>query len=314
MDTKLNSAWVQVAANKYKCCPPKHSDNKIYDCTLPKIGRVRNGEIRFEILPVGEVSPDFHIAILFRKNGEKYLGAGLGGWGSYYSVFNRTLQGFIRMPMGSINSVQRDKKYSFSLEYRGGFLVQFKLNEELLLPFQGFSFRDSLASTMSNGNIGLYSYGNSQASLSLRVSKKPARCFIITNIDGDGGMDTTRRRKRFKKILGSEVELLDSRDLTRESPLMAKIKSAIVEADLVIADFGLGTPRPNVFYETGIAHSVGVPTIHIGPKAKLFHNRKRVPSDMRSQFYVMEEEIDAKLGLTVKAILEKHHRNAEYLD
>ena len=275
---------------------------------------MRNGEIRFDILPVGEISRDFHIAVLIRKNGEKYLGAGLGGWGGYYSVFNRTLQGFIRMPMGSLNSVQKNKKYSFSIEYQGGFLVQLKLNDELLLPFQDFSFKGSLASTMSNGHVGLYSYGSSQAKLSLKVIKKRARCFVITNINGNNGKITSQRRKRFERILGNEVELLDSRDLTRESPLMTKIKSALVEADLVIADFGLGTPRPNVFYETGIAHSVGVPVIHIGPKNKLFRDPKIVPSDMRSQFYILEEEIDCKLGATVEKILESHHRKAEYLD
>lgn len=238
----------------------------------------------------------------------------MGGWGSYYSVFNRTLQGFIRMPMGNLNSVQKNKKYSFNMEYRGGFLVQLKLNDELLLPFQDFSFKGSLASTMSNGHVGLYSYGSSQANLSLKVNRKPARCFIITNINGDNGAITTQRRERFKKILGNEVELLDSRDLTRERPLMTKIKSAIVEADLVIADFGLGTPRPNVFYETGIAHSIGVPVIHIGPKTKLFKNPRIVPSDMRSQFYILEEEINNKLKITAEKILESHHRNAGYLD
>lgn len=307
--------WQQIEEGKFVSVTPSEGPGDgIHDCSLPQYGLVRNSRILFQIKALSSVH-NFHAAVLFRKNGTKYLGAGLGGWNSLYSVFNRTLQGFMRLPLGSEQAIQKDRDYKFELEFRSGHLTNFKVDGEVIFPFNSLSLRDSLGSTVRFGHIGLYAYGETKAQVTLKVDALPARAFVVTNIDGKNGSKTNTRRDRFRSILEErgikDIEFLDSRDLTRERPLMVKIGRAISDSDFTIVDLGLGKPRGNVFYETGIAHSLGIPTVHVGPKATAF--AKVVPSDLKAQFFVLEEELETKLPATVQAILDTPSGEFDYL-
>jgi len=288
----------------------------MHDCTVPELGIIRNALVKFDV-EVRSGPTNFHAAVLFRKNGKDYLGAGLGGWNSYYSVFYRNyLRGFTRLAIGSEADIQKGRTYRFELEFRSGTLRNLKKDGESLFP--PLSLRDSFECDLLRGHVGVYAYDRTSARVSLDVRKTPNRCFIITNINGPLGAETTKRRRLFAKYLPAEtfnLEFMDSRDLTREHPLMPKIRQAIVESDIVIIDLGrpLGRPRPNVYYELGIAHSVGVPTIHIGPSQASFANKRIVPSDLRSQYFILEEEIKPKLVLTVQKILDVHRGSFNYL-
>lgn len=288
----------------------------IHDCTVPEFGMIRNALVKFDV-EVRSEPTNFHAAVLFRKNGKDYLGAGLGGWNSYYSIFYRSYtQGFTRIAVGSESHIQKGRTCKFEVEFRSGILHAFKKDGESLLPT--FSFRDSLACNLRLGHIGVYAYDRTQVRLFLDVCERPNRCFVITNINGALGKETTKRRRIFERLLPNKyykLEFNDSRDLTREHPLMPKIRQAIVESDVVIVDLGraLGGPRPNVYYELGIAHSIGVPTIHIGPSQARFSDKRIVPSDLRSQYFILEEEIKAKLAPTVKGILDAHAGSFNYL-
>jgi hypothetical protein len=291
-------------------------EDGMHDCTVPELGIIRNASVKFDI-EVKSGPTNFHAAVLFRKNGKDYLGAGLGGWNSYYSVFSRgNTRGFTRIAIGGESQIQEGRTYKCEIEFHSGILHVFKKDGESLLPM--FSFRDSLASDLRLGHIGVYAYNLTWARLYLDILKKPNRCFVITNINGALGRETTKRRRIFERLLPPKsfnLEFCDSRDLTREHPLMPKIRQAIIESDIVIVDLGraLGEPRPNVYYELGIAHSVGVPTIHIGPSQTKFSNKQIVPSDLRSQYFILDEEINSKLSATVKGILDAHAGGFNYL-
>ena len=306
----ISSYWSQIDENRYEN-QVGQKDDVFLDCTLTPMGLYRNAQIKFSI-EVLSVPQGFHAAVLFRKNGLQYLGAGLGGWASYYSLFHRTQDGgFIGLPRDREHKIQQGKTYHFEIEVQSGFVRSMTMNDETLFP-STISIRDSLGANLRNGHIGLYAYDQTRARIELTVTRRPTRCFIITNIDGKQGRCTDQRRQRFESIINDpEIEFLDSRDLSREHPLMSKIRQAIMESDAVLADFGLGDPRPNVYYETGIAHSVGVPIVHVGPRMKKLSCS--IPSDMKAQFYILEEELDTKLPLTFKTILDANAESFDYL-
>ena len=253
----------------------------MYECTLCEAGLVRNARVDVSITPKSDPN-GFHAALLLRKNGIQCIAIGLGGWGSYFSVFHRTNSGgLIYVPRDSSDRIRKGQIYHFSAVLRSGFLTDLSLNGETVFPTP-ISLRDSLQCSLHFGSVGLYAYGLTRAEVQFSVEKLPSRCFVVTNIDGPGGKDTDARRRRLGRLLKPlNVEISDSRDLTRDHPLMKKIHTAIAEADFVIVDFGLGEPRGNVYYEAGIAHSCGVPTVHIGPASERFGDL--VPSDLKAQ-------------------------------
>jgi len=283
----------------------------INDCTLLHYGVIRNARIQFEITILDGSAP-FHAAILFRKNGDQYLGAGVGGWSSQYSLFARSREAIgSGCIIGRGTSIERRRVYKFELEFRAGYIWRFSVDGENQFSAP-LSIQDTLRSPLSRGHLGLYTYGSTKARINfVKVDQLPNRCFVITNINDK----TYARRRRLAGILRKydcklKCELLDARDLRRERPLMRKIKEGIISSDFVIADFGFQDPRPNVLYETGIAHSLGVPTIHLAPRAKDFD--KIVPSDLKAQFFILEEELDKELPKTAQEIIESCSGNFDY--
>lgn len=99
--------------------------------------------------------------------------------------------------------------------------------------------------------------------------------------------------------LGYEVNKADSIDSHRN--ILEDIVKGISDADLLIAD--LTTSNPNVFYEVGIAHGLGIPTYLIT------QDLEEVPFDLRA-YEIMEystefTEID-KLEEELREVGEKH--------
>lgn len=280
----------------------------INDCTLPRFGILRNARLTCTIELLNEVD-DVHAAVLFRKNGSEYLGAGLGGWRSNYSLFVRNRAGIVGYPIGVESNISRGQDYEITIEFRAGLITHFSTNGENLI-LDPVSIWDTLHSALARGHVGLYTWNVTQARFGLSVERLPNRCFVITNIN-EG---TLSRRNRLTALLQSqriECELIDATGLRHERPLMRKIKEGITSADFVIADFGFQKPRNNVFYETGIAHSLGVPTIHLGPSGAEFD--KVVPSDLKAQFFILEHELDQELPATVRKILLCALGNYDYL-
>ena len=275
--------------------------------TLLGYGTIRNAEIDFSIKIISPQT-SIHAAILFRKNGDYYLGAGVGGWSSQFSLMARNKTGIIGFPIGQEYSIQSNKNYDCKVTFESGFITNFECyNEKLIID--NFSIRDSLGSGLSSGKIGLYSWNKTVAEISLSVKKLPIVGFVITNFDSG----KEKRRKKLLEILKNnniDCKLIDADELTQEHPLMVKIKEGIIKSDFIISDFG-PEPRPNVYYETGIAHSLGLPTIHIGVDQSQFN--EIVPSDLRAQFFILEHEIDKKLPNTVKEILNNNFGIYNYI-
>lgn len=141
---------------------------------------------------------------------------------------------------------------------------------------------------------------------------EPSLCFPVFGRPGDHLAQTdvfvlmpfsTDLRSVYEKCLVPSVEALRltvarADDFYTSSALMTDIWSAIHASSLVIADC---TGRnPNVFYELGIAHTVGVPTMMISQA------EGDIPSDLRHlRYYVYHQSPPGfvQLGETVRRVL-----------
>ena len=98
------------------------------------------------------------------------------------------------------------------------------------------------------------------------ASKK--RCFVIGPI---GNVESETRRNANNLFLGlikpaietfgSEFELIRADQITDPGSITEQVITAVIDADLVIAD--LSEHNPNAFYELGIRHAVQKPVIHV---------------------------------------------------
>jgi len=95
----------------------------------------------------------------------------------------------------------------------------------------------------------------------------PRKCFLISPIGEEGSSVRTRSDLMRRLIVEASLvpEIVDhverADDHTNPGEITPVIVSAILEADLVVAD--LTDANPNVYYELAIAHAYGKPTVHI---------------------------------------------------
>ena len=135
------------------------------ESTLLGYNSIRNAEIDFKI-KILSYSPSIHAAILFRKNGDFYLGAGVGGWGSKFSLMARIKNSIIGFPIGKESSIKIDTDYNFKVRFESGYITKFNCNNEDLI-IENLSIKDSLGVGLTTGNIGLYAWDKTKSEISL---------------------------------------------------------------------------------------------------------------------------------------------------
>jgi uridine kinase len=99
------------------------------------------------------------------------------------------------------------------------------------------------------------------------------RCFVVMSFDRDFDLVYERGIKRAIEDEGLTCIRMDDDALPKNIP--TRIVRELIEADLVIAD--LTDSSPNVYYELGIAHTLGNKTIIISQQLD------RLPFDVRSE-------------------------------
>ncbi|NWF68507.1 MAG: hypothetical protein HXY40_05425 [Chloroflexi bacterium] len=139
-------------------------------------------------------------------------------------------------------------------------------------------------------------------------------CFLIGPMSDDelGEKARLRRLKTALKPLLAEFgySVRHPWDLLKRDRIMHSVIEAIDRADLVIAD--LTGNNPNVFYELGICHSLGVPTILVREKPKRGESAALLPFDIRDFVYI---DIDIAKAQDIRERLrnkiEEIHRQIE---
>jgi len=97
------------------------------------------------------------------------------------------------------------------------------------------------------------------------MNTKPL-CFVIMPFGKDGSPERERYNTVYeyiirKPILDKGFECIRGDEIPEFGPIPEQIKTKLVDADLVVAD--LSGRNPNVFYELGFRHAMGIPSISI---------------------------------------------------
>jgi hypothetical protein len=115
------------------------------------------------------------------------------------------------------------------------------------------------------------------------LEEKQRRCFVLIPSSGEfedtfqfGIVEAANRHGYLCERLDAEI---------MSGSLLQQIIRRIASADLVIVD--LSQANPNIYYELGIVHSLGVPTI------LLLRKSERIPFDIRDQHLIIYESISS---------------------
>jgi len=97
------------------------------------------------------------------------------------------------------------------------------------------------------------------------MNTKP-QCFVIMPFGKDGSPERERYNTAYeyiirKPILDKGFECIRGDEIPEFGPIPEQIKKRLFDADLVVAD--LSGRNPNVFYELGFRHAMGIPCISI---------------------------------------------------
>jgi hypothetical protein len=90
------------------------------------------------------------------------------------------------------------------------------------------------------------------------VAKPHPKCFIIMPF-GNRDLEDLYNEFILPVLDTCELECARGDDIFGSNVVMEDVRAAIANADLVIAD--LSGQNPNVFYEVGIAHTLGKPVL-----------------------------------------------------
>jgi hypothetical protein len=108
----------------------------------------------------------------------------------------------------------------------------------------------------------------------------PKRAFVIMPFDAE--FDAVYKDLLAKPLEDAGYIVRRADDVNTRQNVLADVVRGIAEADLLVAD--LTTLNPNVFYELGLAHSMGVPTVLVAHQDA----SEDIPFDLRqyrTEFY-----------------------------
>ena len=300
----MENGWKQVHAKAWNFTGRGLHEPKAYCFSPVNVPDHRNADLQFTIQFHGGPK-DYHAALCFRMFDMQHCyGVGLGGWSGEYSFFKHSDLGFEPHYFGDEGSIEPGKEYGFKLRFRSNRLESFALLQPKRIQILTEKVLDR---ALMRGGIGVYAYGG-QTKVTVRLKKYHnlgLRAFMLAPIDGK----LKGKLRLVKEILGKRNILLKvyhSDRIETHPSLMSTIMKWILKSDFVISWFQNGL-RENVAYETGIAHALNIPTIHV-----IDHVCKR-PSDLGSQFFVRESELERKLPIDINAIMNMHINDVHYI-
>ena len=133
----------------------------------------------------------------------------------------------------------------------------------------------------------------------MQLYKRPKiRCFLIIPLDRENRIIRESIRNALRKAQGILISL-ENINMSGE-PWQLVVSSEINRADLVVAE--VSKPNPNIFYEIGLAHAMGKPTV--------FLIEKKV-SDIPLSLSGIEYFVYTK---TPKGIAELQHRFIRFIE
>lgn len=243
----------------------------------------------------------------------RYYAFGIGGWDFNYSVFYTKPMMDAYRPWEVCGQHGDEKIRAEQYEF------------DLSVRILGSSFdcyvNDTRVFTMTlppdahyqNGNVGLYAYVDSPVTFSnVWLRTEPLRCFIVSPINSKFDEDVYNPlKKEIEELrIGDHCVKCDRADQnTRSEPFIRTIIEKMKTANItvVLVPGKKDSPRnrnENVFYELGMAHSMGLPTIIYAK------DYRRMPANLRHLNIITDKK---RLLDSVQDVLSKDEYSQVYV-
>lgn len=244
----------------------KDGDSSVYSSTQEEVAshglalfahELEDGQVEAEIELTGDVEHGGAM-IVFRANGqEKYYAAGIGGWDNAYSLFEGSNLRTTRLAgVGSNANIEINRKYKLKIVLEGQkvdiFVDSIKVISYPNLPRQTgtsvgmFCFRALDKVTFSN----------------YKVSSSRPKAFVAMQFSDPYNEVYRDAVEPLVREIGFDPLRID--DVHGPGIIINDIRNSLSESSIVIAE--ISERNPNVFYELGVAHALGKPTVLLAAK------------------------------------------------
>jgi len=220
---------------------------------------LEDGEIEVDI----ELSGDGDLKhagamIVFRANGqEKYYAAGIGGWDSAYSLMEAEHLRFTRLAgVGSNSNVEPNRTYRVRVVLEGQkvdvFVDSIKVISYPNLPRQ------------TGTSVGMFCFRGSTKVIfaNYKVSSSRPKAFVAMQFSEPYNEVYRDAVEPLVKEIGFDTLRVD--DVYGPGIIINDIINNLSEASIVIAE--ISEKNANVYYELGLAHALGKPTVLMAAK------------------------------------------------
>lgn len=277
--------------------------------------RMVNGELRAKIridqtqFGPSAAPPNCHAALVTRfLDGSRYYAFGIGGWGYEWSAFFRHTSDADYSPwhVGGRHGDERSRtRFEYDMSFRVvGSVIDCRINDTRV--FQGTI---PAMAHYQNGQVGLYAYEDTPVTFSdVELYLAPLNVFIVSPINKEFDRSVYQEVEASLeklKIGAHSVKCRRADQLSRSEPFIRTIVEEMKSANVTVVLLPGANDEPpnrneNVFYELGMAHALGLPTIIYA------ESHLRAPADLRHLNIITSKD---KLVDAVREVLSKDQYN-----
>lgn len=263
----LHGTWEVIQKGRAVRCSRKGATPGEFGHALALLGEtLKDGVVECRVR-VGEWGPGSAAMIIFRANGEhSYYAAGLGGGDNAYSILRPTESyGFAPLAKtGSTTNVEPNREYHLRLVFAGQ-RVLFFVDGVQVLEYGGVEISTGL-------NLGFLCVlpGEEVVFSDMTASGADPKAFVVMQFSSPYNEVYRDAIEPLVREIGFEPLRVD--DIFEPTIIINDIKNQVAEASIVIAE--ITEANPNVYYEVGLSHAMGKPTI------LLAHRGTKLPFDV----------------------------------
>jgi len=195
----------------------------------------------------------------YRSPSERYVMAGVGGWGFAYAIgeFEPAVGWRHLAGAGDQQNLSDQRQYEIRVAISG---------QRISLTTDGVRVLDRvLDRPLTGGQVGLFAFGEGPVGFSkIQVDQTPGTVFVVMQF-------SEPYKQLYEEVIRPVAERFKLRayhvgEVFGPGMILHDIAQGIVDAKIVVAEI---TPtNQNVFYELGYAHALGKPTILLAERGK----------------------------------------------
>lgn len=221
---------------------------------------LEDGEIEADISVEGDI-PHSGAMIVFRANSDElYYGAGVGVWDDAFQLSEGKKFGFTRLSgVGSRSSIQTNRTYKFRVVLEGQ-KVDIYVNDIKVIGYPNLP-------RQTGTSVGIFCHkgekGNFQAKFNnIRASSSTPKAFVAMQFSEPYNEVYRDAIEPLVKEIGFEPLRID--DVYGPGIIINDIINNLSESTIVLAE--ISEKNANVYYELGLAHAFGKPTLLMATK------------------------------------------------